>query len=364
MTREKPSKPHEDYPLYAHSNGQWAKKIRGKTVFFGQWSKWREALERYEATKDTAGIPETFDLMDLVELFLDAKQKQVESGELKPDTWKEYDRVCAKMLAILGSQTPVDSLNAGHFIYLREELAKTITHPVTLKNTVVKLRVLFAWAYEAEHCDKPLRYRAALKRPPKRLLREARNNASAKLFSREELKLMLDGASGWMKPAIYLGINCGLGNRDLCELPWSAIGGRWLDFPRIKNQIARRCYLWPETVQALESWRREQGECEWVVTGRSGQQLGQGESASTPVAHRLGGLLESLKIQSDRRGFYTLRHTYRTIADATKDQVAVRYTMGHADHSIDDSYREAIDDSRLIAVAAHVRSWLLSCSDG
>jgi hypothetical protein len=32
--------------------------------------------------------------------------------------------------------------------------------------------------------------------------------------------------------------------------------------------------------------------------------------------------------------------------------------MGHADASIDDFYRETIDDSRLEAVAAHVHRWL------
>jgi hypothetical protein len=32
--------------------------------------------------------------------------------------------------------------------------------------------------------------------------------------------------------------------------------------------------------------------------------------------------------------------------------------MGHADQSIDDTYRERIDDGRLLAVSGHVRTWL------
>lgn len=32
------AKPHPDYPLYAHASGQRAKRVRGKTHFFGAWA--------------------------------------------------------------------------------------------------------------------------------------------------------------------------------------------------------------------------------------------------------------------------------------------------------------------------------------
>jgi integrase len=57
-------------------------------------------------------------------------------------------------------------------------------------------------------------------------------------------------------------------------------------------------------------------------------------------------------------GFYTLRHTFRTVADEAKDQVATDYVMGHEVPNMSAVYRETISDSRLKAVADHVRNWL------
>ena len=60
----KPDKPTPDYPLYAHGNGRWAKKIDGKTEYFGPWSDPQGALDKYlgvirpkVSTKPKAGKP-------------------------------------------------------------------------------------------------------------------------------------------------------------------------------------------------------------------------------------------------------------------------------------------------------------------
>jgi hypothetical protein len=57
-------------------------------------------------------------------------------------------------------------------------------------------------------------------------------------------------------------------------------------------------------------------------------------------------------------GFYTLRHTIRTVADEAKDQPAADYIMGHEVPHMSSIYRETIGDARLRAVTDHVRAWL------
>jgi integrase len=49
---ERPAKPHSDFPLFAHANGQWAKKINGKLHYLGPWSDPQAAEESYRQQKN------------------------------------------------------------------------------------------------------------------------------------------------------------------------------------------------------------------------------------------------------------------------------------------------------------------------
>jgi integrase len=165
---------------------------------------------------------------------------------------------------------------------------------------------------------------------------------------------------------ILLGINCGFGNADCGKLPLSAVDldKGIIDFPRPKTGIARRCPLWPETVAAIRAAlairprpkTKEVAPLVFVTKyGRSWART----DPNSPMTRIMIELATALGITGRKGlGFYTLRHTFRTIADESKDQPAVDFIMGHVDASMAGHYRERIDDSRLLAVVEHVRSWL------
>jgi integrase len=74
-------------------------------------------------------------------------------------------------------------------------------------------------------------------------------------------------------------------------------------------------------------------------------------------------LLNKLGING-HRNLYTLRHTFRTIADLARDQPAADFIMGHESPHMSTHYRERISDERLRAVTGPVRAWLLPPAQG
>ncbi|HQX48936.1 MAG TPA: hypothetical protein PLY87_24675 [Planctomycetaceae bacterium] len=48
----KPAEPYQEFPIFAHASGQWAKKIKGKMWYFGVWENPEAAYETYESQID------------------------------------------------------------------------------------------------------------------------------------------------------------------------------------------------------------------------------------------------------------------------------------------------------------------------
>ena len=98
---QKPAKPRPDFPLFPHATGRWAKKIRGKFVYFGPWSDPDGALEKWLNEKDAllaARTPRTpvegVTVRKLCNDFLNAKKDLMEGAELNARTFGDWHRVC------------------------------------------------------------------------------------------------------------------------------------------------------------------------------------------------------------------------------------------------------------------------------
>ena len=385
---QKAKKPYPEFPLTPHASGAWQKKIRGKIHYFGKWARvvdgklvriegdgWEEALELYRSQADDLHAGRTprvtsdaLTVADLCNRFLTAKQRKVDADEMSSRMLHEYKQTTDRLVKKFGKNRRVADLAADDFSALRVDLAKQFG-PVRLGTEIQKVRTVFKYALGQGLIDRPVQIGEEFKKPSKRVMRQHRNKTGKRMFEADELRGLIDAAGVPMKAMILLGINAAFGNSDCGHLPKSAIDleAGWVTFPRPKSGIERRCHLWPETIQAVKDaldkrpTPKDDADDGLVFITKYGYPWSVGGN-SGPVALETGKLLRKLKLNRPGLGFYALRHTFRTIADATRDFPAVRLVMGHADDTIDDVYRERIDDGRLQAVAEHVRAWLFGTS--
>jgi integrase len=371
----KPAKPHPDFPLFPHATKRWAKKIRGKLHYFGPWADPDGALKNYLEQKDAlhagrAPRPEAGGLTvkQLVNAFLNRKKALVDAGELAGRTWQDYKAACDLLVEHLGRGRLVEDLGPDDFAALRAKLVDKGWGPHTVGNNVRRMRVVFKFAADDGLIDKPVRYGQQFRAPSKKTMRLHRAAQGPKLFTADEVRRMVAAAGPQLKAMILLGINCGFGNADVGNLPRSVVDldAGVIDYPRPKTGISRRAVLWPETVEALREALARRPEptkdedAGLVFLTRFGVRWAK-DTADQTLAKEFAKFLKKLAINGRKGlGFYTLRHTFRTVADESKDQVAVDYVMGHEIPHMSAVYRETISDARLRAVADLVRAWLFA----
>ncbi len=369
------TKPHPDFPLFLHATGQWAKKVRGRLRYFGTDAD--AALDRWLRDKDDLIAGRTpraacVTLQTLCNDFLTAKRDAMLAGDLSSRTWSDYYRICGLLIEHFGKEQPIETLRPDDFGRYRSALAET-RGPVAIANAIVRTRVVFKWAFDNELIDRPVRFGSVFRRPAKRLMRRAKREAGSRVYSPEDLRKLLAAAGRQMRAMILLGVNCGFGQTDIATLPLAVIDLKagFIDYPRPKTEIVRRCPLWPETVKALREvvttrpLPAREADAGLAFLTKSGQrwirEFANEASGKITFCDYLAAEFRKLKAKlriTGRGSFYNLRHTFRTIADASKDQPAIDRIMGHTTGHMAEAYRERIDDGRLRDVVNVVRDWL------
>ncbi len=385
---EKPNKPYPEFPLFPHAAGVWAKKIRGKMHYFAAWNHPDAALAKYLAEKDALHAGKkprevadgyTVTVKALCNDFLNAKQGLVDSGELTRRSWQNYKETCAVVLAKFGKARLVGNLDPDDFAELRAAMVGKGWGAVTLGNCIQRTRVLFKFAYDNGSIDRPVRYGQNFKVPSRKTVRIDRAKKGPKLFTADEVRALIDGAlvvgedgpavlqaGKAMRAMVLLGINCGFGNADCGRLTRSHLNlaAGVIDYPRPKTGIPRRCALWPETVEAIRAAAavrpkpKDQADDALIFITKYGLPWAK-DTADQTLSKEFAKLLKAFGFNArGGLGFYTLRHTFRTVADEAKDQPAADFIMGHETPHMSSVYRETISDARLKAVSDYVRVWV------
>lgn len=368
----KPAKPYPGFPLFPHATGRWAKKIRGKTRYFGPWRDTDGALAQYLDQRDDlyagreprAPGDERPTIGLLCNAFCTAKKRLFQAGEITARTLKDYVDSCQRVVDAFGKGRAIEDLAPADFDAFRAALSKT-RGPVALANEIGRIRVVFRFALDHDLLQRPARFGQSFRKPSAKTLRLDRAKKGPRVFSAAEIHQLLALARPNIKAMILLAINAGLGNHDVGGLRWCHVDTRtgWLDYPRPKTGMPRRAFLWKATIKAIrdsvDGAPVKQMPGDPVFHTRKGHAWAKATRAN-PLSREFANLLKAAGIARPGLGFYALRHTFETVAGASRDQVAVDAVMGHAPRAGDMSavYREGIDDDRLKAIANHVRKWL------
>lgn len=399
---KKPEKPHKDFPLTPHARGQWCKKVAGQLYYFGRWDDPEGAVNEWLARKDGifAGIdherfgdhptdPSACDVAYLCNEFLEAKKQQLESNDIAQVTYDDYEAASDRFVAFFGKRRKLEGFKPEDFRRYRASWPKTWGSSST-NNEIAKVRLILNFGFDSGIVDKPFRTGPSFKRVSRKNQRLERQKKPKRLFEAAEIHQLIASADPQLHAMILLGINAGYGNADCGRLTISSIDFErsWLEGLREKTAIERAAWLWPETIEAIQKAIEQRydnhpstlADHVFITKRRQAWFRGSGKDDAVTAAFaklRTKALIDpAVKLaveagadekvvrsqeQAKRRGvnFYSLRHSFETVAGDSKDQIAVNYVMGHCDDSMAAVYREGIDPQRIIDVCSFVRDWFL-----
>ena len=365
------------FPLFLHSTGQWAKKIAGKTRYFGRDKQ--KALEKYteerlhlEAGVNLRKLPPSkpveaiqgVRLGEGIDLFLASCEARVVRKELSTLSLIDYKLTLGLVMDSLDRSVPIQQTTPSHWASVYDRIAAN-KNATTINGEVARVRACFNWLQKNRYIDREPYFGDSLNRPTKTAIRKARSASGKSWFEASEIKSLLDASRPSLKAMILLGVNCGLGNSDCSQLKaeWLNVKTGWLDYPRPKTGVNRRAKVWPETIAAVDAWLRVRPKVSvpLLFVTRQGNAWSDPDSPDCQIAKCFRQLCIDTGLHIKGRGFYGLRRTCETIGSEAKDQIALNHIMGHVDGSMGGVYRQRIGDERLEAVSVVIQGWLFGC---
>ena len=111
----------------------------------------------------------TITVRQMANLFLTAKRTALQMGNITARTFNDYYNVSGSLVGFFEDK-PVPELRPDDFGRYLAKLAKT-RKIVSLGNSILRTRIIFNWAFQNDHIDKPVKFGTQFKQPNKTALR-------------------------------------------------------------------------------------------------------------------------------------------------------------------------------------------------
>lgn len=387
---QKPNKPCKGFPLFAHDNGQWCKKVKRRPYYFGRWAddpKGETALRKWISRKDgifagldglrVEGNKGSVTVGQLRKEFLETKATQLAAKELSPVTYADYIYELARFVKKIGESAEVAALRPEHFAaYNRVLITERKLGRHARKRVIAYCKAMLNWGAGNGRSPLPV-FGTAFKAPDTSpdAIRQAKARAgeidnSQRIVTGGEIDRMLAACHPQFRAIILLGINCGLGPADIGRLRWCNINmatGK-LDMPRGKTGTPRVGYLWKRTRKSLMRVAKLKRNAEAIAndgpdalvfvtrTGKPFYREVTRTDGNVKVEQAISGPINKLVRSLGLTGvsFYRFRHSFASLAVKGRDREAVDLAMGHADHTMGRRYMHVEFDFRRIKRVAKI----------
>lgn len=360
-TRTKPAWPYpNETKLTAAPNGQWCKKHRGKTYYFGVWAdpgsalrKWRQDWPLITSGKNPAQIvTNSCRVGPALSNYVASRMRDRDQGDIEDVSFREIREYCKRLIRILGRTIEVKDLSPADFERVLFDIAGL--KPISRRKFIMKTRQAFRWV--EKQYSVTVNYGPDFKPPPKKAIRRQINERQDKSLEADIIRAMIQTAYPKMKALVLLGINGGFGNKDVASLPVDAIDldGAVIDFYRHKTEARRIVPLWPETVAALREIPPVEGTKTFFATKAGKPLVGNGQDH---ISRMMGDLSEACGVEAT---FYCFRYTFATIAAEIPDDHARKLIMGHVIDGVSEGYIQRFPRERLLSLTDRVHDWLYS----
>lgn len=176
-------------------------------------------------------------------------------------------------------------------------------------------------------------------------------SANREAFTIEELKLIGDNLTPFVRPIFTIGICTGLSEGDICLLKWSDINGNWISRKRKKTKVNLDIPIMPPLQNFLREQYAVSGDQEYVLPEHAAMYLENPDG----ISYRVKKFLESIGIQTTRvfegrqratsvKDVHSLRHTFAYLAGCYQIPLPiVQSILGHMSPEMTKHYQAHAD---------------------
>jgi integrase len=232
-----------------------------------------------------------------VEAYIAYERQRYQTQQISLSSW-EQTRYLSSGFKYFCYRQRYSQITSVELLAYRDNLlglmAENRLTVASLRHQFRNTKALISWLAENEYLPQlPRNFNSVFKyRVPKN---KVKGNGEIKIYAVDELNALFNVAPDRTKLFMLLGLNCGMGAKDISDLQQADFDGQRIERGRSKTGVKGSWLLWGETKRLLEQEKESTGErlLLHVVRGTGGQKA--------PLVRQMISKRKILLLDNDRK---------------------------------------------------------------